>query len=1226
MNQSSTITHAIYIPDNKNNNNDEDIIEQIPSVGGMVLIVENNLDKNAISELENAGSDAVKPAGDNSIVAEILDENVDKPSLISAATATATVKEEEMNKKRKRENENKTSNISSPSSDSFKNTVAGITIVSNALAETDETDTEEEEEEEDDNKGNKKLIVYKTALSHITKDDDGGDDQDHKVDRGDINSKEDEEDDEGFLDVEEDQKEDSKEKSNEMKNDKKDDNDEDGNSNAQGEDNNEDDMVHYEKDDEDDEENEVTAVQTNNIESSKTEESVTKMINNVNSKGEDESKSNVSKSIDQTKYKSGRANTFYSVSKRLLGLEATLEELFSVKGKGLILIGVSTKGRLDSFRASCGCVRSKRNAYLRMFLMQGYIDICKIRRVTGRIKRIKIPIFSIRDVSAGQRSLDFQRFGRNLDEDTCFSIFHSDLKSSSRTSNMRHISSFDFVCDTHEERDNLVTCLQSIVDGYKIGSFVDLLGSKDLNNRALIHFTLERIKMAADFVQPEASNSISRLGKERARRAAYWLAHFHLADVDGDSSLNADELYVLMLDIGVEGLSRRRVKQLLQKFDTNGDGQLSSEEFLKLAYMIKKRRGLADIFAKLSNTNNPAHFAELEVSNTSLESGSITDGPTIDAETFLKFLHETQKQPELTIDYARKVIREFCGIRVNLANVDEMLFNDLSERMDFSAFCDYIISTTENSVISPMHHGVFQDMTLPLSKYFCNSSHNTYLTDDQLIGSASIEAYVQAYRHGLRCVEVDSWDGPNGPIITHGHTLTESLPLSVFAKVTATEAFKTSPWPLIISLENHCGKDQQKQMASIFQQFFGDMLVPARKLTKTDKIKRQLGLDDTDEDFEHFQRLSKLPSPLELKGKILIKAQVGKNGQVNCLELADLVLLRIEPYTLDVSKTTRGASVDSESAKAGRDLTGWSSMHVRPSDSVLNLAENIVRGSAFDIMECRKFSDDHLVRVYPFGLRFNSSNLNPAIPLSAGCQLVALNTQKSGNAYRLNASVFSINGGVKGGYVLRTDDYYEKDEKPFMMKVTVISAHHLPNISKKSQTRKVLVDMAGTGIVKPIVALTARAKSSDEGMYPIVNNNNNTNNNNDQTISQRVVSVLNPSVEISLTNVTDPVGCTIQSENNLPGSRLSLNCIRTQTIYGNSFDPLWNETFILSTTHSKSTYVTFVVRYSGGQGIAFTGFPIQCIREGYRVLPLWGRNVDPIGTDCHILCYFERVT
>jgi phosphatidylinositol phospholipase C delta len=64
------------------------------------------------------------------------------------------------------------------------------------------------------------------------------------------------------------------------------------------------------------------------------------------------------------------------------------------------------------------------------------------------------------------------------------------------------------------------------------------------------------------------------------------------------------------------------------------------------------------------------------------------------------------------------------------------------ELMTLDGFMMYLLSP-EGAALDMAHTCVFQDMSQPLTHYFISSSHNTYLTDSQIGGPSSTEAYVR---------------------------------------------------------------------------------------------------------------------------------------------------------------------------------------------------------------------------------------------------------------------------------------------------------------------------------------------------------------------------------------------------------------------------------------------------------------------------------------------------
>ncbi|XP_044537957.1 1-phosphatidylinositol 4,5-bisphosphate phosphodiesterase beta-3 [Gracilinanus agilis] len=578
--------------------------------------------------------------------------------------------------------------------------------------------------------------------------------------------------------------------------------------------------------------------------------------------------------------------------------------------------------------------------------------------------------------------------------------------------------------------------------------------------------------------------------------------------------------------------------------------------------------------------------------------------PYLTLEQLLDFVNQKQRDPRLNEVLYPPLRPAQARLLIEKYEPNQQFLE--RDQMSMEGFSRYL-GGEENSVLPPEALDLSNDMTQPLSSYFINSSHNTYLTAGQLAGTSSVEMYRQALLWGCRCVELDVWKGrppEEEPFITHGFTMTTEVPLRDVLEAIAETAFKTSPFPVILSFENHVDSaKQQAKMAEYCRTIFGDALL----IDPLDKYPLAPGVP--------------LPSPQDLMGRILVKnkkrhrpplspsdgsvrkrpleqsnsalsessvateppsPQLGSPSSEGCSTLSngeDHLGCNPEPRKSIDREAESEEEEEEEPADPKKNSTdeGTASSEVNATEEMSTLVNYIepVKFKSFEVarkrnkcfemssfvetkaleqltkspMEFVEYNKQQLSRIYPKGTRVDSSNYMPQLFWNAGCQLVALNFQTLDLPMQLNAGVFEYNG--RSGYLLKPE-FMRRPDKSF--------------------------DPFTEGIVDGIVANALRVK--------VISG---------QFLSDRKVSIY---VEV------DVFG--------LPAD--TRRKYRTRPSQGNSFNPVWDEEpfdfpkVVLPTLAS----LRIAAFEEGGKFVGHRILPVSAIRSGYHYICLRNEANQPL--------------
>ncbi|XP_017747688.1 PREDICTED: 1-phosphatidylinositol 4,5-bisphosphate phosphodiesterase beta-3 [Rhinopithecus bieti] len=661
-----------------------------------------------------------------------------------------------------------------------------------------------------------------------------------------------------------------------------------------------------------------------------------------------------------------------------------------------------------------------------------------------------------------------------------------------------------------------------------------------------------------------------------------------MAVQDDTAKVWSEELFKLAMNILAQNASRNtflRKAYTKLKLQVNQDGRIPVKNILKMFSADKKRVETAlescGLNFNRSESIRPDEFSleiferflnklclRPDIDKILLEIGA-KGKPYLTLEQLMDFINQKQRDPRLNEVLYPPLRPSQARLLIEKYEPNQQFLE--RDQMSMEGFSRYL-GGEENGILPLEALDLSTDMTQPLSAYFINSSHNTYLTGERgarvgpmasalcLLWAAAV--WIWMVWKG-RPAEEERLHQPIGFTMTRGALLP-----ATWLEAIARLAFKTSPYPVILAL---------------------------REPTWIYPLNSPLS---------HLYLLGKTPpgflsSYVVLTPDLVALSSAGSPSSDSCPGLSNGEEGGLEKPSLEPRKSlgeeglNRGPYAlgpadreDEEEDEEEEEQTdpkkpttdeGTASSEVNATEEMSTLVNYIEpvkfksfeaarkRNKCFEMssfvetkameqltkspMEFVEYNKQQLSRIYPKGTRVDSSNYMPQLFWNVGCQLVALNFQTLDVAMQLNAGVFEYNG--RSGYLLKPE-FMRRPDKSF--------------------------DPFTEVIVDGIVANALRVK--------VISG---------QFLSDRKVGIY---VEV------DMFGLPVDTRRKY----------RTRTSQGNSFNPVWDEEpfdfpkVVLPTLAS----LRIAAFEEGGKFVGHRILPVSAIRSGYHYVCLRNEANQPL--------------
>ena len=325
-------------------------------------------------------------------------------------------------------------------------------------------------------------------------------------------------------------------------------------------------------------------------------------------------------------------------------------------------------------------------------------------------------------------------------------------------------------------------------------------------------------------------------------------------------------------------------KLLMIDIDINHDGVVSQEEIIN--YLKAKTSGyqLSQIFNQYSIRKK--------------DSTIFTMSPL----RLQKFFHEIQEEPISELEAYQLVISYKTGIENQLKRkinkkiqnsyisnnyqINENMIKNIIEKvknkykieqnllLELTLREFYIMMNSHPMTVYKIDKMINKvNLDKPLTDYFINSTHNTYITGNQLSSYSSSKMYSLSLLEGYRLVELDCYNGEGDDIIiTHGYTLVSKLSLDDILYELKKSAFINSSMPVILSIENHLDEYHQIIMAKKLKYILKNIYI-----------------------FPYDKKPDHLPTLRELQNKFIIKCggrRIWQNDEIKKAHIEQTNILK----------------------------------------------------------------------------------------------------------------------------------------------------------------------------------------------------------------------------------------------------------------------------------------------------------------------------------------------